>query len=99
MALGAKAGACRPAGCRHRHKSTVRVKVGWVQGLRGAPGGALDRGQASTSCLTGVKSYPGQAMVTLVLMNVANGPLPSSDEILLLLLREGATIWPVVRST
>lgn len=59
----------------------------------------LDRGQTSTSCLTGVKSYLGQAMVTLVLMNVANGPLPSSDEILLLLLREGATIWPVVRST
>lgn len=51
------------------------------------------------SCLMGREECLGQAVVTLVLMKAARGPLPNSDEVLSLLLREGATIWPVVRST
>ena len=60
-------------------------------------GGAspLGRGQHAPSDARG----PGPGQVTLVLMKVARGPLPSSDDVLSVLLREGATIWPVVRST
>lgn len=42
---------------------------------------------------------PGEGfVVTLVLMKAARGPLPSSEDVLSLLLRDGATMCPVVRS-
>lgn len=57
------------------------------------------QGSGSIPGLLGGEEGVGQVAVTLVLIKAARGPLPSSDEVLSLLLREGATIWPVVRST
>lgn len=39
------------------------------------------------------------AEVTLLLMNRATGPLPSSDVVRSVMLSEGAIIWPLARST
>lgn len=76
--------------------------------MRCAPGltGALRAGglvlpgqsQAGAPRLTGSKECLGWTVLTLVLMKAARGPLPSSAEVLSPLLRDGATIWPVVRS-